>query len=299
VNQIYFIFAPENPLKIRIAFGGLTGTRPDLFHEQLILMKKILFALTFLFCVFNAQAQLNIVQNGDCYLSWGYNHEWYTLSDIHIVQKDLNNDFTYKAVHASDHAGWDNNLLHKDLTIPQYNYRLGYFFNEKQDLGFEINFDHTKYVLNYGQDLHMQGTINGRHVDTVAIANEKYLLWMLNNGANFLQFNLLKKVRFFNLFKEHIVLDGLLKAGVGPVIPHVENTVLGHDNVPHFQFGGWNVDLDMSLRATFFHHIFLEFQSKWVYARYFGLRIYDGVANQAFGCYEVALVAGATFKLHK
>lgn len=279
----------------------LVSIRPFLLsmNMQNPMMKKIYLFLFVLTITLPAFSQSKIVKDGDFYLSWGYNHEWYTNSDIHVVQNDLNNDVTFKAVHASDHAGWDNNLLHKDLTIPQYNYRIGYFFNEKQDVGFEINFDHTKYVLNYGQDLHMQGTINGRHVDTVAIANEKYLLWMLNNGANFLQFNFLKKVRAFDLFQSRFTFDALLKAGVGPVIPHVENTVLGHDNIPHFQFGGWNVDLDMSLRATFFKHFFLEFQNKWVYARYFGLKIYDGVANQAFGCYEVALVAGGTFKLHK
>ena len=243
-----------------------------------------------------AQAQHKIERHGSFYFSWGYNAEWYTHSDIHVSQPALNNDFTYINLQAHDHKGWDDQLLHKDLSIPQYNYRLGYFFNEKQDWAFEINFDHTKYVVQYGQTARLKGKLQGRQVDTTVITNEGALLWMLNNGANFLQFNLVKKFQLFDFCSSKLKFDVLLKAGVGPVIPHVENTIFGHENSPHFQFGGWNADADASLKLTFFRHIFLEYQSKVVYGRYFGLRVYDGLADQHFGCFEMALVLGGTFK---
>ena len=258
----------------------------------------VLFALTFTLSAFSqTEKKKKIVKNGSFYFSWGYNAEWYTHSDIHVSQPSQNSDFTFQNVVAHDHRGWDNNLLHKDLSIPQYNYRFGYFFNEKQDWGFEINFDHTKYVVDYTQPVHVKGKVNGKNIDSTMVTSDgSMLIWMLNNGANFLQFNFVKKFKLLDIAKSNIQLDFLAKAGVGPVIPHVENTIFGHDNVPHFQFGGCDADLDGSLKLTFFKHVFLEYQSKVVYGRYFGLRVYDGLADQHFGCFEMALVLGGTFK---
>src|ERR1700749_4616686 len=106
----------------------------------------------------------HIVGHGSIYFSWGYNTEWYTRSTVHVNQPDLQNDYELQSVKAHDHRGWDEGLLQKALTIPQYNYRLGYFFNEKQDLAFEINFDHTKYIIADGQDMTLKGKLNGTDV---------------------------------------------------------------------------------------------------------------------------------------
>lgn len=237
-----------------------------------------------------------IVKNGSFYFSWGYNTEWYTKSDININQPSLGNNYTFTNIKGRDHRGWDDDLLHKPITIPQYNYRIGYFFNEKQNWAFEINFDHTKYVVTKGQENNIKGTFHGRTVDTIVTTGDSVLLWQLNNGANFLQFNFVRKLKLIDVADSKFTLDCLLKAGVGPVIPHVQNTIFGKENVPHFQFGGWNVDADVSLRATFFKHVFLEYANKVVYARYSHLRIYEGLAKQSFGCYQMFLVLGGTFK---
>jgi hypothetical protein len=264
---------------------------------QIQRMKKNVLLFAGLLLLTGMKAQINdFEKHGSFYFSWGYNTEWYTHSDIHISQPALNSDFTFINVVAHDHKGWDNNLFHKDLSIPQYNYRIGYFFNKKQDWGFEINFDHTKYVVTTDQTVRLKGKVLGRDVDSMMVTGEGRFLWQLNNGANFLQFNLVKKLKLIDAFSSKLQFDVLLKAGVGPVIPHVENTIFGINNVPHFQFGGWNADADVSLKLTFFKYFFLEYQTKVVYGRYFGLRVYDGLADQHFGCFEVALVAGGTFK---
>src|SRR4051812_14952552 len=81
-------------------------------------------------------------RNGEFYFSWGYNTEWYTNSNLYINQPSLGNDLVFQSVAAHDRPGWDNNLFNKAPTIPQYNYRIGYFFNKKKNLGVELNFDH-------------------------------------------------------------------------------------------------------------------------------------------------------------
>ena len=62
----------------------------------------------------------------EVYFSWGYNTEWYTHSSVHVSQPSLGNDYTFKNIKGHDHRGWDEGLFSKALTIPQYNYRLGF-----------------------------------------------------------------------------------------------------------------------------------------------------------------------------
>ncbi|MBS1651236.1 MAG: hypothetical protein JSU07_04420 [Bacteroidetes bacterium] len=246
---------------------------------------------------FSQLSNFKIVKNGEFYFSWGYNTEWYTRSDIYINQPSLNNNYVLKEVIAHDHKGWDSRLFQTQLTIPQYNYRIGYFFDEKQNWAFEINFDHTKYVVDSWQPLELKGTFHGRQVDTIIQTGNPNFLWQLNNGANFLEFNLVRKLKLVKLFNENIKLDGLIKLGGGPNVPHVQNTIFGVDNDPHFQISGWNVDFDAAVRVTFFKHVFVELYDKVVYAHYRNLHIASGgIGKQSFACYELALCLGGCFK---
>lgn len=262
-------------------------------------MQKLMFYLFFsgfILSGFLAEAQNN--RGGTLYFSWGYNTEWYTRSNLHINQPGLNNNYTFKHIRAHDRPGWDHQLFRKALTIPQYNYRLGYFFNEKKGWGVEINFDHTKYVVEEGQNAVIRGKINGRQVDTaVRFVKDDGFYYFLNNGANFLLFNLVKRQNLFSTRDGIFNLQFLGKAGIGPVIPHVENSLFGNANRPHFQLGGWNAGLEAALKANFYRYVYLEYGNKIDYARYSSLRIFEGTARQAFGTYEMILSLGINLPL--
>lgn len=246
------------------------------------------------------QAQDKKERKGEFYFSWGYNAEWFTHSKVTIDQPELNNHYSFNQVRGHDRVGWDNRLFKKDLTIPQYNYRLGYFFNKKKGYGFEINFDHTKFLIRDEQPMSLTGTLGGRQVDTtIMFSKANGFHYYLNNGANFLLFNFVKRWHFVNNKKETIKIDALAKAGIGPVFPHVDNKFFGQQNIPNFQFGGWNVGVEGDIRATFFNHVFLEYGNKLDYARYAHLHIYKGDAKQAFGTYEMILSLGLTFPMGK
>ncbi len=230
------------------------------------------------------------------YFSWGYNKEWYTRSTVRVKQEALGNDYQMVKVRAEDHPGWDEGLFSKALTIPQYNYRLGVFFNDKRDLGFEINFDHTKYLIRDGQMVHVKGKLGGRNVDTtVNFSKSNGYYYYLNNGANFLLFNIVKRWHFYDNKKQNVRMDFLGKAGIGPLVPHVENRLFGVANNPDFQLGGWNMGAEGALRSTFFKHIYLEFAGKLDYARYSHLHMAaGGSGRQAFGTAEFILSLGIT-----
>lgn len=241
-----------------------------------------------------ASKQKKKQKTGSLYFSWGYNEEWYTRSTVHIKQDALGDDYEFVHVKARDHKGWDEGLFSKALTIPQYNYRLGYYFNEKQDLAIELNFDHTKYLIIDGETVHLKGTHNHVAIDTnLVFSQPNGFYYYLNNGANFFLINIVKRVGLYKDKSRNLLVDLTGKAGVGPVIPHVQNSLFGHPNDQGFQFGGWNTGLETALRTTFMHYAFIEFSQKVDYARYSNLKLYQGTAKQNFGTYELILSIGA------
>ena len=249
----------------------------------------------------NARAQTSSVQKhkkktGSFYISWGYNHEWYTKSDVHVKQDAVGNDYTLTQVSGHDKKGWDKSIFVQQATIPQYNYRIGYYFNEKQDMGFEINFDHTKFIITDNQNVHLKGKLNGAQKDTTIYFSEAQgFYYFLNNGANFFLLNFVKRWGIYHTPDNKFRLDFNGKVGVGPVVPHVQNEFFGVANDPHFQVGGWNTGIETAVRATVLRYGFVEFSQKADYARYSGLRIADGgTVHQAFGTYELILTVGAT-----
>jgi hypothetical protein len=238
-------------------------------------------------------------RKGEVYLSWGYNDEEYTHSNISVLQPALGNNYTFKNITARDHPGWNDGIFNKPLSVPQYNYRLGFIFDKKKDWGFEINFDHTKYIFS-DQNAHVVGTLGGRHVDTtIAFNAANGFYYYLNNGANFLLFNLTKRLHVYATHNGNAKLDFFGKVGIGPVIPHVQNQLFGIQNSPHFQLGGWNIGTEAVLRATFYKAVYLEYSNKLDYARYSGLKVFDGSAKQAFGTYEGILSLGFDLPMGK
>jgi len=235
----------------------------------------------------------------EVYFSWGYNKEWYTNSNVHVVQSSLGNDYTFQHIKGHDHPGWNEGIFDRSISIPQYNYRLGFILNEEKGWGFEINFDHTKFIF-ADQDARIKGVLNNHPVDTTVAFNEgNGFYYYLNNGANFLLFNVTRRWHLLKTYDEKIKVDLFGKFGVGPVIPHVQNMFFGKANNPGFQIGGWNTGAEGALRATFFRYVYLEYANKFDYARYSNLKVYEGRARQAFGTYEMILSLGVTLNTRK
>lgn len=253
--------------------------------------KQIFATLTYVAIFINSFSQ-NTKPNHRFYFSWGYNKEWYANNDIHISQPSLNNDYKFVKVKGIDKPGWTSGIFNKDLTIPQYNYRLGYCINDKWAV--ELNFDHTKFQIP-DQSLHITGTFQGRTVDSVFARTKDNLTYQLNNGANFFLFNAVRRINISGNDSSKVKIKLLLKGGIGFVYPHVENHIMGQDNHSGFQFGGFDAGTEAGFQATFYNHFYLEFTNKAVYAIYRNLNIYQGTAKQNLACYEMILSLGVWF----
>ena len=228
------------------------------------------------------------------FVSWGYNGDSYTKSDLHITQPSLGNDFTLADVRARDSKPWTNIFGHS-LTVPQYNVRFGMFFNERW--GVEVAHDHIKWIVREDQQVRMTGTLNGATVDTQLTLTPNVLRYQLNNGANPLFVNLIRRVRLRGEPRRTGYIAFLAKAGGGFANPHTENVLFGEPNDKGFQFfQGWNMDAVAALRMNVLKRFYLELEEKVLYARYFGLKVDRGTARHSVKASEFSFSFGMAFR---
>jgi len=229
------------------------------------------------------------------FISWGYNGDSYTKSDMHFSQPSLGNDFTLASVQARDSKGWTDGLFAHAPTVPQYNFRFGMFFNEKW--GVEVALDHIKWIVKEDQVVRMTGTLNGQSVDADVTLTPEVLRYQLNNGANPIFINLLRRARLFREPQRfgHLVFLG--KAGGGFAVPHTENHVFDQPNDPGFQpFHGWNLDAAAAARMDLWKGLYFEFEEKLLYAKYYGVNIDQGEARHSVKASEFSWSFGWAFR---
>ena len=143
------------------------------------------------------------------------------------------------------------------------------------------------------------GAMDGQPVDKYINNRDGFLRYQLNNGANFLLFNLVHRNHLTTFNTDWFDASLLTKGGIGIVIPHVQNEIDGHANKKGFQFGGFDVGFEAGVRATFFRYGYLEFTNKVIGAQYYNLRVYKGRAKQFIAAYEMILSIGASIPLKK
>ncbi len=240
---------------------------------------------------------------GTLYFSWGYNKDWFSKSDIHFKNASIENgplvggdntyDFIVYDATAKDRTGFAK-ILTSAPTIPQYVYRIGYYFNNERDLGIEINFDHVKYVMRDWQTLHVKGTIHGKTIDQdTLISPSNFVHFEHTNGANFMMLNVMKRQRLIVSVNKKHWLSGIVKLGAGIVIPKTEVWLFGQEMDNRFHIAGYCTGVEIGLHYDAFKYFFLEYTAKGVFANYTNvLTVGPGKANHHFWAFENILVLG-------
>ncbi len=246
---------------------------------------------------------------GEWYFSWGYSAETWAPTDIHVSQPSLGNNFTIHNVKGHDEPGWDTGLFNKGLFGPQTNIRIGRFVDEDRTLAIELSLDHTKYTSTIGQTANVTGTINGIPVNTTMLLDENTFRYNLHNGANHLMVNVVKRLPLIGATNESLSLAAIGKVGVGLVIPHSDNTVLGNKNnvgekkFSNFfgtsngwwQFDGWTTGVEAGVRFVVAKPVYLELTDKVAYARLYDIPVYKGTAKNSLWMNEIILSLGFTY----
>ncbi|MDB5203627.1 MAG: hypothetical protein JWQ27_3036 [Ferruginibacter sp.] len=252
---------------------------------------------------FSAMAQGNKKLIHGMYLQWGYNKEWYTKSNIHFNMSN-GNDFTLHHARAHDKPDMDA-ILKKpaEISIPQYNYRLGFYINAAHTKSIEVNFDHIKYVVTDGQLVHVTGTIDGKQVNGDSVLNAQSFLHLEHtDGGNLLHINYVQQNTFlYSRDKKRPLLNFIWKAGAGINIPRTDFAWRGDRLNNNFHIAGYNFSAEAGARFYPTKRLFFEATGKSGYVRYVnalantkslkGNRVHHG-----FGYIELIGLIGYDFK---
>ena len=243
---------------------------------------------------------------GHFYIYWGYNRAWFTNSDLHFKGNDY--QFTLKDVVAKDRQtafNFDEYFHPKKFTIPQYNFRIGYFVNEHYSIS--IGTDHMKYVLQQNQIVKINGEINVLDSDY----NGNYENEDFKVTSDFLQFEHTDGLNYGNIdirrfdtllaFRK-IKLSMCEGLGFGILIPRTNTALLGHERYDRFKLSGYGFNALASLHLTFWDLFFIqsEFKGGLVYLP--KIRTTDNtsdMAKQQFMFAQTNLLFGFQFKICK
>ena len=205
-----------------------------------------------------------LTQKGQMFVFWGWNRAGFTDSDIRF--KGNGYDFTLENVVAHDRPS----PLSLDyinpgtISIPQFNFRLGYFIND--NLALVIAQDHMKYVMDQDQTVGFKGNIsdpvyaamvqNGQ----VNLADSEFLTFEHTDGLNYINLGLEKYKPL--LTKEKINIVWAYGGGIGMMMPKSNIKLFGNERSDRFHIAGFGLDARTNINVIFWKHWMARVEGK-------------------------------------
>lgn len=216
----------------------------------------------------NAQ-QTTINRKGSFYIYWGWNRAAYTNSDIHFSGNDY--DFTLKDVIANDRQSPFKTRIYlnpKNISIPQFNLRLGYYFRDKYEIS--IGADHMKYVMKNEQTVNIDGAIHnsgttydGDYSGDQIVLARNFLLFEHTDGLNYLNAEIRRTDILYE--KPHFAISSQAGLGFGALMPKTNTTLLNNARYDEFHLAGFGTGVVGALNFTFFNYFFVQAEAKFGY----------------------------------
>lgn len=245
----------------------------------------------------------NYYRKGNFFIYWGWNRAAYTTSDIHF--KGDNYDFTLDNVIAKDRQSpFDAKLYFSPntITIPQYNFRIGYFFHDKYQISFGA--DHMKYVMQSHQNVKIDGEINNGTIYDGTYDNEDFHInpdFLKFEHTDGLNYENIEVRRFDVLFgRKNFAFAANEGLGVGILLPRTNTTLMNNERYDEFHLSGYGISTVLSLNATFFKYFFVQMEWKGGFIHMPDIRTTmhkADRASQAFLFSQYNVVFGANFRL--
>ena len=245
---------------------------------------------------------------GKMYVIWGWNRAAYSDSDITFKGDDYN--FTLRDVAAEDKItpfSYERYIRPDNITIPQTNFRVGYFFSEHYTIS--VGVDHMKYVMNSYQTVKIDGTINnGTEYDGIydnddILLTYDFLTFEHTDGLNYINLelnrfdNLNELLKFDTGFMDVNLTEGI---GAGLLFPKTNTTLMGSDRYDEFHISGYGLSAKVGLNLTFWNHFFIQSDYKVGYINMRDIRTTaskSDSASQDFTFFEATIMIGVRFQL--
>ncbi|ARV07932.1 hypothetical protein BTO04_00030 [Polaribacter sp. SA4-10] len=249
-----------------------------------------------------------VINKGKFFLYWGWNWASYTNSDIRFKGEDY--DFTLSEVRAQDRQtkfSFTNYFKPSNISIPQTNYRIGYFFKENYTVS--IGVDHMKYVMIADQNVTINGAINigntkydGTYTGQEIQLAADFLRFEHTDGLNYLNVEVKRFDNidhWFGLDLENLQLNLTEGFGTGVLYPRTDTSLLGKERHDDFHLSGWGISVGAGLNITFLKHFYIQTDYKIGYINMPDIKTSlssADSASQSFYFFQNNILIGGKFR---
>ena len=194
------------------------------------------------------------------------------------------------------------------MTIPQTNFRMGYFFNDHYNIS--VGVDHMKYVMSHNKVVSFsgnypnEGTFGESLPGNEVLLTEKFLTFEHTDGLNYINSEITRVddiSKWFNLpntDKFQINLSEGLGAGV--LLPKTNTKLFAKERYDEFHLSGFGISAKAGLTFTFYKHFFIQTELKTGYIEMNDIRTTYSTADKAqqnFWFLQSTIAFGGIFKI--
>jgi hypothetical protein len=277
-----------------------------MFQKKHLTLFLILFALSI-----NAQEEQKkkVSNKGKFFVYWGWN--WSSYTDSNIRFKGENYDFTLQDVKAQDTPSkftFKKYFGITNLTKPQTNARIGYFFKENYTIS--IGVDHMKYVVDNDQFVDIDGNINignikydGVYTGEQIQLTEDFLRLEHTDGLNYINMQLYRFddiSSWFGIDSDRFQVNITEGVGAGVLFPKTDTTLLEQERHDDYHVSGYGFSAGFGLNITFLKHFFIQADLKGGYINMQNVKISTNAADSAsqdFFFLQNNILIGGKFRL--
>lgn len=204
-------------------------------------------------------------------VSWGGNRSSFTDSDITFK----GDNYRFKVENATAHdkpKGWHVDYINPSrMTIPQTNFKLGYFITDKYSIS--IGIDHMKYVMTQNQTANISGEINypitnpssqfnGSYNQTPTVMTEEFLMFEHTDGLNYINTEFARQDDISHWFgiknTDKFQVNINEGVGIGVLFPKTNTTLMGQERHDAFHVSGFGTSVRGGINLTFFKYFTIE-----------------------------------------
>ena len=245
---------------------------------------------------------------GKFFFYWGGNRGYYSTSDIRFTGADY--DFTLENASAHDRPkGYHIDYINPSkITIPQTNFRMGYFFNDHYNIS--VGWDHMKYVMSqnkvvsYSGNYPNEGTFDESLPGNEVLLTDKFLTFEHTDGLNYIHVEITRVddiSKWFNLPNTDKFQINLSEGfGAGVILPKTNTKLFAKERYDEFHLSGFGISAKAGLTFTFYKHFFLQTELKTGYIEMNDIRTTYSTADKAqqnFWFLQSTIAFGGIFKI--
>lgn len=222
-----------------------------------------------------------IARTQHLYGGWGWNRASYTTSDIHFSGDGY--DFTLLDVRAKDRQTPFKADVYFGLTtvtIPQTNFRFGYFLNDHWVISAGV--DHMKYVMLQNQTVKYSGSIDDpAYTDLIdgdqVRLDPNFLRYEHTDGLNYIH----TELEYFQglMHYKKLRISGYAGAGLGAMLPKSNVTLMHYPRHDDFHLSGYGLSAKCGVEFLLFKYFFIRLDYKTGFINMPDILTRDGEVN--------------------